>query len=95
VAIPQPILPVTPAIQLEVTAGEAATAAVAMAVEAIDPAPKAQLPTLIYRNGGFGIRFNLSPGSVWNHLKRRFFLLHPAAVFNIDGTAYRRALPFS
>jgi bacterioferritin-associated ferredoxin len=28
---------------------------------------------------------SLYQGSVWNHLKRRFFLLHPAAVLNIDG----------
>ena len=26
-------------------------------------------------------------GLIWNHLKRRFFLLHPAAVLNIDGPA--------
>jgi hypothetical protein len=93
-AIPQLIL-ATPARHLEGRAGEAAMAVAAMvAVEAIDQAPHAQLLSLIYRKRGFGSRFNLPQGSVWNRLKRRFFLLHPAAAFNIDGIAYRRALPF-
>ena len=33
-------------------------------------------------------------GSVWNHLKRQFFLLHPAAVLNIDGLRFPMGLPF-
>jgi hypothetical protein len=38
--------------------------------------------------------FRFSEASVWNHLKRRFFLLHPAAVLNIDGLRIIDGLAF-
>jgi hypothetical protein len=38
---------------------------------------------------------SVGSASDWNCLKTEFFLLLPAAVFNIDGPAHRGAFPLS
>jgi hypothetical protein len=35
----------------------------------------------------FRVHSSLDSEAVWNRLKTRFFLLHPAAALNIDGAA--------
>lgn len=41
------------------------------------------------------IHSRLQLASLWNHSKRRCFLLHPAAVLNIHGAASPRLVRFS
>jgi hypothetical protein len=44
------------------------------------------------RRAGIQSMVPLPPCAVWNRLKRRLFLLHPAAVFNIAGARTRDAV---
>jgi hypothetical protein len=90
-----------PAIQAGVIAEAAALgraavamAAVAMAaVEVIDNSRLRRRSVLIHRKGKSLDSFQFAFRSVWNHLKRGFFLLPQATIFHIDCAASPRGLP--
>jgi bacterioferritin-associated ferredoxin len=74
-------------IAAEATSGEAEVTAIVVAAAINAGRPGKTCGSLICRKSVFWIHSSLHQGSVWNHLKRRFFLLHPVPILNIDGPA--------
>ena len=80
--IPDPAIPAIAAVPLtpvEATAEEVVTAVAAGAINGW-PASRAAFSAVVQE---FLDSFQSALTPVWNHLKQRFFLLHPAAVLNI------------
>jgi hypothetical protein len=87
--IPDPATPATAAVPVtpvEAMAEEAATAVaeeMAVVAAAINEWRAHRERRLVPLRQGFLDSFQSGSTPVWNHLKQRFFLLHPAAVLNI------------